>query len=222
MKFNIFSKSKYQLPRDPWNNYANGVYFVHIPKTGGTSIAKTIGLSKFSHIKAWELYASKNSKLLKTNFSFGVVRNPIDRFISLFNYARMDRSYYHDNLSNPENPSFPRHLDYNKLKNSSVRECAKFLIRNELKHDMEWNQWLPQYTWLYDKSATKLLVNKVYRFENLTELKGDLKNKGFEFSDFPVLNVSGYKNYEESNLDEDTLQILLNYYKKDFELFGYK
>ena len=218
-KFSFFQK-KYKPIRDPYRNLKNRIFFIHVPKTGGTSIANALGISDYTHIKAWEVAASGNRPLLKNNFSFGVVRNPFDRFISLYNYARMDKSYYHDNLVQPETPERPRHMDYITLKNSSLKECVFLLKDGKLKHNLQWNQWVPQYTWLYDKKGKKALVKKIYHFEHLDELIKDLNDLGYAFESFPRLNASVKSDYSKL-LDKESRKILENIYSKDLEYFGY-
>jgi hypothetical protein len=89
-----------------------------------------------------------------------------------------------------------------------------------LKHDLHWNHWEPQYNWIYDVQNNQKLVSKIYNFENLDELANDLNrmfNCKFE------LNKINESNRKENNiiLDMETISIIKEYYKKDFELFDY-
>lgn len=217
----IFNFKKYKPLKDPKRNLINNIYFIHVPKNGGTSIGKTLGLNEYMHIKAWEVKASGNNHLLKNNFSFGVVRNPFDRFLSLYNYARMDKSYYHDNIIQPLNPARPRHLDYTLLKNATIKDCVNYLKEGKLSHDSQWNQWEAQYTWLYDLKGRRKLVKKIYKLENLDELKKDLNDLGYNIDEFPQLNSSKSNRYREL-IDNESREILEEIYKKDLQLFNYK
>src|SRR5690606_29215530 len=141
---------------------------------------------------------------------FGIVRNPYERFLSLYNYARMEISYYHNNI-NPKATPYGRHLDYDLLKNASLKECAKYLEDGKLQHDRAWNHWFPQYTWLYNESGTASLVSNIYKLENLPVLVKDLNNMGIAISDFPKINSSSKIKDGRNLLDSATEKIIENY-----------
>lgn len=201
-------------------NSGDKICFIHIPKTGGTSIGKILGIESPIHKKAIQYELEEGNNFFKNRFSFGVVRNPFDRFLSLYNYARLEVSCYHNNLD-PSKAKFGKHLDYQLLKNASVKDCAKFLIEGKLQHDMAWNHWLPQFTWLYDRKGEKCLVDKVYKLEELEELQNDLNTLGIKFKSFPVLNTSKLMDYKDE-IDPESKILLEKYYQKDLQLFSYK
>lgn len=60
--------------------------YVHIPKTGGTAVAETLGMSAPGHftIKEREKAAGKADKIVVT------FRDPIDRLISIWKYSKME------------------------------------------------------------------------------------------------------------------------------------
>lgn len=203
-------------------NYNDQFLFIHIPKTGGTSVVNLLELKSATHIKADEIFNSTSKKLLKRRFSFAIVRNPISRFISLYNYARSEISHYHNNIE-PEKALHGMHLDYKLLKDATINDCVKYLIEGKLKHDDSWNHWEPQHTWLYD-SKDNLLVQKVYKLENAIEFEKDFSIKlGYQIK-LPKLNQSSSSKLIERqliDLSKESLTILHNFYKKDFELLGY-
>jgi len=201
-------------------NIKNNIIFIHIPKNAGTSIAKSFGFEISSHVKASEILESFDFNFFKDKFSFGIVRDPIDRFISLYNYARMEVSYYHNNI-HPSKSFYGKHLDYEILKNASLYECAKLLVEGKLIHDASWNHWKPQYTWIYDELGKTKLINKVYKINNLEELQSDLFNLFKLKFNFENLNKSSTNNKLQS-VDSKTMSILIDYYRRDFELFDYK
>ena len=66
----------------------NQLLFLHIPKTAGTSINEDLQpylKYQFGHVTAQE-YIERGFDL-KNIFTFTFVRNPYDRFVSLFFYS---------------------------------------------------------------------------------------------------------------------------------------
>jgi len=198
-------------------NYTDDFLFIHIPKNGGSSLVDAFGFKRVTHIKALEIVNSKRSNLLKSRFSFAIARHPYDRFLSLYNYARMPISHYHNNIE-PEKAKHGIHLDYKLLKEATLLECAHLLKNGKLKHDLAWNQWKPQTTWIFDTSD-KSLVSKIYYLENLKELENDFFEK-FQI-DLKILIVNK-SNGAQVELSKEVKDILDVYYDKDFELLNYK
>ena len=72
-----------------WDEYpiatsTNGqdILFIHIPKCAGTSIANTFGKVHLSHYPA-SLFYLVDPNRMKNCYSFAVIRDPIDRIVSL-------------------------------------------------------------------------------------------------------------------------------------------
>ena len=68
---------------------ATGVLFVHVPKTGGTSVARALyGTEGVGHRTVREVRAELGRQRADALFSFAVVRDPVDRAASAYRYLR--------------------------------------------------------------------------------------------------------------------------------------
>ena len=68
---------------------ATGVVFVHVPKTGGTSVARALyGTDGVGHRTARDLRGAVGADVWDRAFTFAVVREPVDRLASAFRYLR--------------------------------------------------------------------------------------------------------------------------------------
>ncbi len=214
---NIFMKDKNSLPENICMR--KNFIFIHIPKNAGTSISHALGLRKSEHFTA-----SYAQNILKNDFykmfKFCFVRNPWDRFLSLYKYARMAESYYHSS-ANPEKAIYGKHLDYDLLKNATLRECAYFLIEKRLKHDQSWNHWLPQCFWLTNQSG-KIIVDYIGKVEDLPASFDWIKSKLGIRADLERKNVSRVDNSYRQFFDKETRGIVADYYHRDIKLFGYE
>ena len=73
--------------RNVLNAYANaGIVFIHVPRTAGTSIATALYGMQVNHFPISELTSLMQG--LRTMPHFAVVRNPWDRAVSAWNFAR--------------------------------------------------------------------------------------------------------------------------------------
>ena len=113
--------------------------FVHIPKTGGTSVYTTLGITEPGH-----------KKLLKyTPGSFTVVRNPLDRLVSHFCYIKTKNSHYYKKHPNFKSLQYANFDDYIYLCESDY----KFYLK-------------PQCEFICDNNDN-ILVEHILKFENL-------------------------------------------------------
>ena len=194
------------------------IIFIHIPKTGGTSIEDVIT----SHIRKKKnpsnLYGVRNGKALQhltaleiknridnyDNFlKFVVVRNPYDRLISEYYWCQVK------GVGKRSGQSFDNFLKYT----SNIVKSGKF------DKNIYTDHFIPQYKFVYDENSNKI-VDKIFYFENFEEvLKFSAKIcESHSKSTHRLKN----KNKNKIKLNEDQKSIIYETYKKDFELFNYK
>lgn len=82
-KLNIYRRYIY------WKK--NKCVFIHVPKVAGTSINHAIYGKTLGHYSAIEIQ-SKFPKLFSDSFSFSLVRNPWDRLLSAYRFAKKGRT----------------------------------------------------------------------------------------------------------------------------------
>lgn len=194
--------------------------FIHIPKTGGTMIEDNI--KKKYKQSLYNLTSNKNF-LLKKPFNnsslqhlfyttifkfqkelnidfknikiFSVVRNPYDRIISDLFWFKLI------------NPDFSSDKVYNIIKNKYLNRC-----------DLD-NHNKPQYKFITNDNDELVENIKIFKTENLNDsVKSMSQFLGFDIN---IIKDNVNKNYDKY-LNKDSISLINNFYKKDFELFGYK
>lgn len=200
-------------------NYSDrfGCIFIHIPKAAGTTVAQQLGLPASSHLTFSELTQTAFFRRHSDTPIFAVVRNPIDRFISLYSYARMPISEYHNNLS-PEQGLYGPHLDYRLLADADLNQAVDHLLAGRLQHDRRWNQWRPQCHWLLAGGTAIDPRIQLIRMEALAQGLEELL--GVPCQQLPHANRSaGTTTLNE--LSPEVMGKLMGFYKQDYELLPY-
>lgn len=192
--------------------------FVHVPKTGGTTIDRILsadtndvefrgegdGNIEFSHMTAKQLRAAIPD--FAQLFSFGFVRNPWDRILSEYLYRVENDSFHY------------------------VECCAKATFEHYLMQISQLdiahmphariNHVYNQYDFLMEDGQQA--VNFIGRFENFEEdLRAVLNKIGLDPSiEIPKLNATKHRHYRNYYSDETRL-LVERMYAKDIQTFGY-
>lgn len=192
--------------------------FIHIPKTAGSSIARLLGLEVSSHLTYQELIRTEFYAGNPELPVFAIVRDPLARFISLYNYARMPISAYHNNIE-PNKALYGPHSDYQLLSDADLDDAIEHLIHQRLVHDRRWNQWLPQTFWTQGPEARRDPRLKVIHLEDLSGGLADVL--GATVSEIPHLNASP-GDAKPAMPSRQQLNKLTDYYRSDYEQFNYE
>jgi len=188
--------------------------FVHINKTGGTSIE--VLLKKYSNkFKKHQSIIDLNKEASSNDyFKFTFVRNSWDRFLSLYKYRIK--------------------TNQTKLGSNPIpfKEWAKHIYDKNPKyyntrHDPIGNNKLrllmlsDQLDWITDAKGS-VNMDFIGRFENFQEDFNIVCDKiGIPHSQLPHVNKTEHKHYTEY-YDEETRQIVAEKFAKDIEYFGYE
>lgn len=180
--------------------------FIHIPKTGGTSIEKA-----FNQNLVGEKHRTMTQyeNILDTNidqyFLFSVIRNPWDRMVSYWNWRQGKYWAPIDGKMNIFSEWLKYVMSLNLKKESS----------NDFKMAIS-----SQFSSLKNKK-NKIILDLI-RFENLQNDFNSVCDKiGIPQQQLPHYNKAKHKHYTEY-YDDKTRQIVAEKFAKDIEYFGYE
>ena len=193
-------------------NHTHKFIFIHIPKTGGTSIESFLGRADDYENKHDSLGTILEKFPYASNyFKFSVVRNPYDLTVSMYNY--MWKSEY----------DWPKHWrKTSKLANLSFKQWVHHRnFKTPTIHSIHINEdGGVQGTQLSFFDNIKL--DFICKFENLQEDFNAVCDKiKIPKQKLPHKNKTKRKHYTEY-YDEETKSIVAEKYAKDIEYFGYE
>ena len=184
--------------------------FIHINKTGGTSIIDITGKPFRKHMTAKEVIAVVGQKKWDAAYKFAVVRNPWDKMVS---------HYKHNIKTKPKTmrqvgSSAGEYISFNDWLECTLGEVKNKKFFNRAQH------FLPQVEWLRDNSGN-ICMDKILRFESLsTDFSSVADELGFN-KDLPHLNSTertSYQNFYNTN----SKKLVEKIFKDDIVLFGYQ
>ena len=149
----------------------------------------------------WNYYTEKYPKEWKEYFSFAIVRDPIERLISCYEYARMQKSAWHNSTIHPE---------YKLCFENDINSFLELICNGKIKKLFH-ESWLPQINWFSDKGVIK--VSKLISYSNLDN---ELESLGIY--NLPLLNES--KISDKSNISEKHRKIFKTVYLDDYKIFN--
>jgi hypothetical protein len=218
----VWDKSR--LLNHPYVQLKRGFVFIHVPKTAGTSLNEALdlhaSLTASLHGRARDIMPFIHVIAPKA-VAIAFVRHPYQRFISLYNFARMEESLYHS-TRNPETAPYGKHPDHDLLIDKTLEQCAELLLQGKLGDPRSLpHNWVPQVEWLLDREGN-LMVDFIGHVETIDADLQRLKQlHGITSKPLPWLNGSTGPE-ETPGLTPRTRELLRLYYKRDFELLGYE
>lgn len=190
-----------------------GIIFVHIPKSAGSSVNSAIygrfmGHSTASDIKS---YAPTSFRRLP---SFAITRNPWDRCLSAYRFAKSGAGKGEGIKAAIQNP---QQYKIDKF-DSFERFVEEWLITKNI--ECLDPVFRPQYPFVCDKEMN-ILVSWTTKLENISEFEKNISSMLNKKILIPNLNQSGPKVMYKDFYNKKLVELVGSIYKRDIELFGY-
>ena len=198
--------------------------FVHIPRTGGTSIESLIWpdvdqrteadlwmgfRDKFhnkyqtgglQHLHAGQIQVEVGVETFQQYFKFALVRDPWDKAVSQYRYMA-------------------KREDLREYLGMKPRDCFKRYL--ELIPKKTHVQWEPQTRFVFDDAGNSL-VDYIGRFESFAESVGVVMDRiGLRVSTIPHANKSR-RNPIQDEYDSESMEMVGALYAEDVKAFGYE
>lgn len=187
----------------------HGIIFIHIPKAAGTSVSFSLYGKRNGHLKAAYL-TEKMDGLFFSLYSFSVTRNPYERLISAYEFARKGQTK-EGAIANCQ------------LYNDDEFETFGSFVKNWLIHQDLNNLdpvFQPQHTFVFKDSTC--LVSELFKLESLGELEKRLSRRLSRRIEFAKRNTTNFGRNRNDYYTDDLRNIVYNLYKADFDLLGYE
>lgn len=191
-------------------NHEKKLIFIHIPKNAGTSIIKAMGVENLYMDKSIEEYKEHYEDYWNSYTKFTVVRDPMDRFISAYKFARMKESGW---FSATGEEGLEKHHQYEICNSMNINEYISHLHKNP----KEFNRWTIPQTFILENENKKMEIDYFVRYENLLE---DLKKIGID--KIEKLNSSKIDDVNCIHVEKKSKQKIYEIYDIDYHKFNYK
>ena len=182
--------------------------FIHIPKTGGSSLSKIF--KEYSHITVTEhLHGIKEKP---EGFTFATSRNPYNRILSSYNYLSTGGDQSPNDMAYKHN-LFPNMSD-------NVKDFH-FFVENMLEHLSTRQVHLLPMTY-FVAFNNKILIDIYFKLEELNENWEQIKEIININKDLIKINSSKKIKNREEWLTPKIKEIIYKTYESDFNSFEYE
>lgn len=182
--------------------YIANFSFIHINKTGGSSIERALNLHT-NHRTAQEVRDMIGDRRWASRFTFTVVRNPWDKVVSHYHFRR------ERNKSNIQTDNI-RFGDWVRM--SYGQKDPRYYHSPKM--------YMPQLQWITDQRG-EVLVDFVARFETLEKDFATICDRIGVSATLPHLKKTDRGHYRDYYTPE-TRQIIADCFRQDIEHFGYE
>lgn len=195
--------------------------FVHIPKTGGSSVETYFSKKYNIPLNAQSLWSFDEKNMKKLNSNVSLQHLTLNQIYKYYNEKRIDLDL--NNLKiitifrNPYERIISDLFWYSLISKNSKKEEVFEIIKNYIKSSNYDNHNIPQYLFIIDDN--KNIFNNVEIF--CTEwLDYDMNRSGY--SDFLLKENSNKFNVNYYDyLNQDSINLINSFYHDDFVLFKF-
>jgi hypothetical protein len=202
------------------NNKIN-VLFIHIPKTGGSSLEKYFSVKYRIPLNLKSLMSTENIKGFadKPEITSSLQHLTYNTIIKYKDFFKIDTNNI-EIITIVRNPYAKMMSDLfylKKINMESTKEEVYDKIKNYLKENHD-NHVTPQYKFITDENENLIENIKILHTETLNSDMTSLGYKDFNIKMNMNPNNVNYDNY----LNEDSINLINKIYHKDFEILNYK
>ena len=190
-----------KIPALIWQRYFEDFVFIHINKTGGTSIEKALGVH-FEHRTAQEKVKELGRSRWDKKYTFAFIRNPWDKVVSHYHYRIKNNQ---TNLGN--NP-----IGFSEWVKRAYGEQDPMYYNNP-------KMFMPQSDWVIDGRG-EIIVNFIGRFEKLEEDFNTVCKSINKQATLPHIKSSKRTDYRDY-YDDESLKIITDWFREDIKRFEY-
>ncbi|MEM1113375.1 MAG: sulfotransferase family 2 domain-containing protein [Pseudomonadota bacterium] len=189
-------------------SFSRNLVYIHIPKAGGSSIGHALfGSDRVGHYPYF-VYKIRDADRFAGSLKFSVVRNPVSRLISAFDFIMTGGKGRADEKCRSAITS----------RIGTDASCEDFVLKVLDDHFLkDWVHFVPQHLFIFD-TKRNLMVDFLLKQENLA-------SDWIEFSETHGLSselaVYNSRTAEPSQLSPSAIQRVEELYGLDFDLLGY-
>lgn len=187
-----------------------GLVFLHVPRTAGTSISHTLYSMSINHFSIREMIPLMSLMLLALP-RFAIVRNPWDRAVSAWSFARSGGGV--DGIVRMRSPhryQVPAFRTFEHFVHDWLEPAQPGKIDGMFR---------PQSEFLHDADG-QLTLDHLGRFEDLNATECWLRKHNPAFPPIPHLNAAGRAPFRE-HYSPASRDAIARIYARDIATFGY-
>ena len=181
--------------------------FVHIPKCAGQSVGFGLYGHTVHHSKIASMF-EVDPVFCRNAYKFAVVRDPVERFLSAYNYLKMGGRLESD-----------KKLYERWLSGRTIDDFLLYLKEIAVDDMPELFHFHTQSSFVFSHNKSRLMVDRIYRVDQLDQLLRDFNlcsSLPAIVDNFPVYNQS---NKLVSKLNQESEDIVRSLYQVDYKNF---